>query len=158
MALDLTVFVGTMTGTAEMVAQEIQDWLEGEGGSAEIVMMDDLDETAFDDDKLYFICTSTYGQGDVPDNAQNFFDALTEKRPDLSHVRFGLIGLGDMTYQQTYAFGGKRFDTLLGELGAKRIGDAFYHDASSGELPEEEGLEWFKEWAAGAQEEIRAAA
>jgi MioC protein len=159
MPLDLTIYVGTMTGTAEMVAQEIQDWLEDEGGSAELVMMDDLDETAFDDpSKLYFICTSTYGQGDVPDNAMSFFETLEEKRPDLTGVRYGLIGLGDSTYQQTYAFGGKRFDKLLQELGATRIGEPFIHDASSGELPEEEGLEWFKEWAPKAEQQLEEAA
>lgn len=159
MPLDLTIYVGTMTGTAEMVAQEIQDWIEDEGGSAEIVMMDDLDETAFDDtSKLYFICTSTYGQGDVPDNAMSFFEALEEKAPDLSGVRYGLIGLGDSTYQQTFGFGGKNFDKLLTKLGASRVGEAFIHDASSGELPEEEGLEWFKTWAPLAESELAEAA
>ncbi|MEQ9813356.1 MAG: flavodoxin domain-containing protein [Azospirillaceae bacterium] len=158
MALDITIYVGTMTGTAEMVAEEIQDWIESTGGSAEIVLMDDLDETAFDEDKLYFICTSTYGQGDVPDNAQAFYDKLKEARPDLSHVRYGLIGLGDSTYQQTFAFGGKQFDRLLGELGASRIGDAFYHDASGGDLPEEVGLDWFRTWAPDAEGTFRQAA
>jgi len=147
-----------MTGTAELVAQEIEDWLAGQDGEANIVLMDGLDHTAFAEAGPILICTSTYGQGDVPDNAQALFDALTETKPDLSHVRYGLIGLGDRTYQQTFCFGGKRFDTLLGELGAQRIGEAFYHDASSGDLPEEDALDWFKQWAGNLSKSLSEAA
>ncbi|MEM7442182.1 MAG: flavodoxin domain-containing protein [Pseudomonadota bacterium] len=158
MSVRLTIYVGTMTGTAELVAQEIEDWLAENDGDAEIVLMDDLDHTAFEEEGPILICTSTYGQGDVPDNAQALFDALSKVRPSLGHVQFGLIGLGDSTYQQTFCFGGKRFDKLLGELGATRIGEAFYHDASSGDLPEEDALEWFKSWVPQITEERRQAA
>jgi len=37
-------------------------------------------------------------------------------------VRYGVFGLGDRTYAETFNFGGKRFDELLAELGARRIG------------------------------------
>lgn len=158
MALDLTIYVGTMTGTAELVAEEIRDFVEGEGGRARIVLMEELDAGAFSEGGLHFIVTSTYGQGDVPDNAQAFHDALTAERPDLSHVRYGLIGLGDSTYQQTFAFGGRKFDRLLTELGATRLGAAFYHDASGGDLPEEVGLDWFKDWAGAASGALMQAA
>ena len=158
MPVKLTIYVGTMTGTAELVAQEIEDWLTGEGGEAEIVLMDDLDHASFSDEGPYLICTSTYGQGDVPDNAQALFDALSDQRPDLAHVRYGLIGLGDSTYQQTFCHGGKRFDALLEELGARRVGTSFYHDASSGEMPEDEALEWFKAWLPSLLDERREAA
>lgn len=158
MPVKLTIYVGTMTGTAELVAQEIEDWHTGQDGEVDLVLMDDLDHTAFAGDGPYLICTSTYGQGDVPDNAQALFDALTEARPDLSHVRYGLIGLGDSTYQQTFCFGGKRFDRLLEELGAKRIGTSFYHDAASGDLPEDDALEWFKQWVSHLGENRQEAA
>ena len=158
MSVKLTIYVGTMTGTAELVAQEIEDWVTAQDAEVDLVLMDDLDHTAFDSDGPYLICTSTYGQGDVPDNAQALFDALTETRPDLGHVRYGLIGLGDSTYQQTFCFGGKRFDKLLEELGAKRVGTSFYHDAASGDLPEDDALEWFKQWVSRLADDRQEAA
>ena len=52
---------------------------------------------------------------------------------------------GDMTYKDTFAYGGKKFDHLFLKLKANRIGEPFYHDASDGSLPEEVAVNWFKE-------------
>jgi MioC protein len=135
-----------MTGTAEMVAQEVQTALEGAGHGAEIHMMDCLDASAFSGEGPYLICTSTYGQGDVPDNAQALFNSLESERPDLSGVTYGVIALGDRTYKDSFCQGGKRFDELLTQLGARRAGDILQHDASSGTLPEEVAAQWIVPW------------
>ena len=147
MALSLTILVGTMTGTAEMVAQEVQTALETSGHAAVIRMMDDLDAKVFAGGGTFLICTSTYGQGDVPDNAQEFIASLERERPDLSAVTYGVIALGDLTYRDTFCEGGTRFDTLLTELGAHRVGEMLKHDASSGTLPEEVAAQWIVPWA-----------
>ena len=83
-------------------------------------------------------------------------DLLKAKRPDLSRVRYGVFGLGDRTYAETFNFGGKRFDDLLTELGARRIGERVKHDASSGVLPEEMAVEWGAGWLALAKEAAEA--
>ncbi|MBD5633713.1 MAG: flavodoxin domain-containing protein [Candidatus Eremiobacteraeota bacterium] len=147
MPRNVSILVGTMTGTAELVASEVQAALEGAGHQATVTLMDDLTPATFEDDAVFLICTSTYGNGDVPDNAQALFAALETSRPDLSNVRFGLIALGDRTYKATFCQGGLRFDALLRELGAKRIGDALLHDAGAGTLPEDVAAAWSVEWA-----------
>jgi MioC protein len=146
-ALNLTILVGTMTGTAEMVAQEVQTALEAGGHAVAIRMMDDLDASVFDSGGTFLICTSTYGQGDVPDNAQELFASVERERPNLSSVTYGLIALGDLTYRDTFCEGGTRFNSLLTELGAKRVGEILKHDASSGTLPEEVAAQWIVPWA-----------
>jgi MioC protein len=67
-----------------------------------------------------------------------------------------VFGLGDRTYAETFNFGGKRFDDLLQELGAQRIGARVQHDASSGVLPEEMAVEWGEGWLALAKEAVTA--
>jgi len=151
LSLRLTILVGTMTGTAEMVAQEVQTVLEAASHSATIRMMDDLDASVFQPGGTFLVCTSTYGQGDVPDNAQEFFASLERERPDLSVVKYGLIALGDTTYKDTFCEGGIRFDKLLTELGAHRVGEMLKHDASSGTLPEEVAAQWIVPWAEMAE-------
>ena len=146
MAVDLTILVGTMTGTAQLVAQELELALDGDEANIKTVLLDGKDATVFAGGGLFLLCTSTYGQGDVPDNARQLFDSLQSAQPSLENVHFGLIALGDRTYAETFCFGGKKFDALLTELGAKRIGDPLMHDASSGTLPEEIALEWVKPW------------
>jgi MioC protein len=149
----LKIYVGTMTGTAEMAAQEIQDYLEAAKIACETQSMDGLDATAFAPGGTYLICTSTYGQGDVPDNAQAFFTSLETERPDLTGVGFGLFGLGDRTYRETFCFGPKRFQALLTQLGARLIGEPVYHDASAGTMAEEVAVEWIETWLASWQAE-----
>jgi MioC protein len=132
----LKILVGTMTSTADYVAQAIQ--------------MDCADLIDEIDVVLYLICSSTYGSGDVPDNARALYDSLDTAPKFLGHVRYGVIALGDSTYMQTFCFGGKKFDERLQGLGAQRIGEVWCHDASSGTMPETEGAAWCREWLASA--------
>ena len=142
----IKILIGTMTGNAQLVAQELELRFDGEGINVETVDMDGLTPEVFETGYVYLICTSTYGQGDVPDNARSFVEALDELKPDLQDLRYGIIALGDRTYAETYCFGGKRFDELLNSCGGIRIGDILMHDASSGTMPEEEAADWSQEW------------
>ena len=147
----LRILVGTMTQTADYVAQAIEldssDLVE----QIEVLRMDGLTPEVFDGDALYVICTSTYGTGDVPDNARHLYDALDSQPRFLGHVRFGVIALGDsLQYPQTYANGGRLFDARLRDLGAVRIGEICFLDASSDQDPETAGAAWCREWLAQA--------
>ena len=150
--MKITILVGTMTGTAQLCAQEMELALDDGETEVKTLMMDGLDSSVFSADSVFLICTSTYGQGDVPDNARALYEHLCQARPELSQVRYGVFGLGDRTYAETFNFGGKRFDDILTELGARRIGERHTHDASSGILPEETALEWCQQWLAKAKE------
>jgi MioC protein len=147
----ITILVGTMTGTAQLCAQEMELALGDGETQVEALLMDSLDASVFERAGAFLVCTSTYGQGDVPDNARALYEDLQKKRPDLARVRYGVFGLGDRTYAETFNYGGKRFDDILNELGAKRIGERYRHDASSGVLPEEKAVEWCREWLAAAK-------
>jgi MioC protein len=146
------ILVGTMTGTAQLCAQEMELALDDGDTQVEALLMDNLDSTVFEREGVFIVCTSTYGQGDVPDNARALYEDLQRRRPDLKHVRYGVFGLGDRTYAETFNYGGKRFDDILSELGATRIGERHKHDASSGVMPEETAVQWCQEWVSKLHE------
>jgi MioC protein len=146
MALELTILLGTMTGTAQLVAQEVELTLDDGDTRVQTKPMDGLDAGVFSGGGLFLICSSTYGQGDVPDNAKHLYASLQSARPDLSSVRYGVIALGDRTYAETFCNGGRRFDAILSGLGARRIGDIMLHDASAGTMPEELAVAWAAQW------------
>jgi MioC protein len=141
----ITILTASMTGTADMVAEDVKAALEAAGQAATIAPMDALDPAVFAPG-VYLICTSTYGQGDVPDNGQALYTALESQRPDLSAVRYGVIGLGDSTYVDTFNHGGKRFDDLLSALGARRLGARLEHDAGGAVTAEVAAVAWLKDW------------
>jgi len=152
--MKLKILVGTMTSTADYVAQAIQMDCTDLVSDIEVELMDGLDIGVFtaspDADVLYLLCTSTYGSGDVPDNGRALYDSLDTRPAFLGHVRYGVIALGDRTYLNTFCFGGKLFDERLQGLGAQRVGEVWCHDASSGTLPESEGTAWCRAWLAQA--------
>ena len=148
--MKLKILVGTMTSTADYVAQAIQMDCADLVSDIEIELMDQLDIGIFSKenakDAIYLICTATYGQGDVPDNARGLYESMSTTPQFLGHVRYGVIALGDRTYLQTFCFGGKKFDERLADLGAQRVGELYCHDASTGTMPEEEGTAWCRQW------------
>ena len=158
MNLKMHILVGTMTGTAQLVAQELELIWDGDEVMVETLLMDDLDASVFEKEGVFLVCTSTYGQGDVPDNSKKLYADLQARRPNLAHVRYGVFGLGDRTYAETFNFGGMKFDTLLAGLGAQRIGERVQHDASSGILPEEKAEEWAGVWLEEVRERVTATA
>ncbi len=147
-ASKLLILVGTMTDTATSVARAIGMDCADLIASIEVRMMDGLTPGVFDDeDALYVICTSTYGSGDVPDNAQAFYAALDAQPRYLGQVRFGLIALGDSAqYPMTFANGGRQFDERLRDLGAVRLGEPCVLDASTDTEPETKAVAWCREW------------
>src|SRR3546814_19787382 len=84
--MQVSILVGTMTGTDELVDGDVQKALEDKGHSVEVLLMDTLKADVFERPGTFLICTSTYGQGDVPDNARDFIADLQAVKPDLTNT------------------------------------------------------------------------
>lgn len=151
------ILVATVGGTAAFVADELADALKAKGIKHFIVPMEKAALKMFETRKLFIICSSTTGTGDVPDNAVPFFEELQSTRPDLRDVRFGTVALGDRTYSSSFCGGGRQFDELFVALGASRLVERLEHDRVSGTFPEEAAVEWLEGWvsAATASEEAK---
>ena len=68
---------------------------------------------------LLVVC-ATHGSGDIPTNILPLAETLERERPDLSGHRYGVIALGDMTYQDTFCGGGKKVDKVFELCGARK--------------------------------------
>ena len=143
----ILILVGTESGNAQMVADALQPVLKAAGHS---VKVSDAAASAADflgNDVLLVVC-ATHGSGDIPTNILPLAEALERDHPDLSGHRYGIIALGDMTYQDTFCGAGKKLDEIFSRCGAKRIGERLEVDASSQPLPDEEALTWIEGWKA----------
>jgi len=141
----ILILVGTESGNAQMVADALQPVLAGAGHAVDVT---DKAATAADlvaHDVLLVVC-ATHGSGDIPTNILPLVEALHRDKPDLSGHRYGVIALGDMTYQDTFCGGGKKVDEALERCGARKVGDRLEVDASEQPLPDEEALTWIEGW------------
>jgi len=143
---NIVIFVGTESGNAQMVAEALNDELGRLDHEVEIVEeFDDALDALEGHDTLIIAC-STHGLGELPDNIIPLIDAMKAETPDLSHMKYGVIALGDQTYSDTFCKAGKDVDATFAACGAKRIGDRLEVDACTQPLPDEEAIDWAKEW------------
>ncbi len=149
---DILILVGTESGNAQMVADLLREELVKDGHAVEVEAkaMDKAKDKGgaarLAERGVVLICCSTHGEGELPENIRPLCDALARNRPDLSHLRYGVIALGDQSYRETFCRGGKTIDALFASLGAERIGERLEIDACTQPLPDEEALDWAKEW------------
>lgn len=144
--MQITILVGTMHGNASSVAQALQFSADDIQATVDVMPMDGLDISVFDQPGTFIICTSTTGVGDVPDNAQALFHSLDAQAKYLGHVRYGLVALGDSSYGDSFLGGGKQFDERLRDLGAQRVGEICVLDAMETSQPEDDAVAWLKAW------------
>ena len=142
----VTILVGTMSGTAEMVADELADEFDDAGFDARVLRMEKVRPETLAKGGLWVVCCSTYGTGELPDNAKLLNDALELERPNLSAVRFAVMALGDSVYPNSFCFGGKKIDNLLASLGAERLAERLDYDSRGGGYPEVAATTWLKTW------------
>lgn len=143
----ILILVGTESGNAQMVADALKPVLLAAGHSVDVTDKAATPADLCSHDVLLVVC-ATHGSGDIPTNILPLAETLQRDRPDLSSHRYGMIALGDMTYQETFCGGGKKVDKAFELCGARRIGDRLEVDASSQPLPDEEALSWVEDWKA----------
>lgn len=148
---EAVILVGTETGTAEDVADELAEALGEAGIEAEIVDMEYARLGAMDGSRAVVICTATHGDGELPDNSVDLYEALKEEEPDLSGVVFCVCALGDNHYED-FCEAGKIWSRFLSGLGAVEVVERYEIDG----YPEDEDIEGAREWVAGAAREFGA--
>jgi NADPH-dependent sulfite reductase flavoprotein alpha-component len=127
------VLWASQTGNAEELAARLVDQLGEAGLAARLVNMDDCavsDLVARD----VLVVTSTFGDGDPPDNGAGFWGRLQKPdAPALQGLRFAVLGIGDRSYGQ-FCGHARSLDTRLAELGGARLldrRDCEVHDEDS---------------------------
>lgn len=145
---EVIVLVGTMSGTAEMVAGDLVDRLKAQGFPSRLVRMEKAGIELLLAARRAIVCTSTYGTGDPPDNGVGLHQLLCDEQPRLDHLAYGVVALGDRTYSATFCGGGRKFDELFARLCARRVLPRLEHDAGSGVFPEDAALPWLDAWIA----------
>ncbi|OFW97192.1 MAG: flavodoxin/nitric oxide synthase [Alphaproteobacteria bacterium RIFCSPHIGHO2_12_FULL_66_14] len=141
----ILILVGTESGNAQMVADALKPVLASAGHAVDVSDRAASPADFLGNDVLLVVC-ATHGSGDIPTNILPLAETLERERPDLSGHRYGIIALGDMTYQDTFCGAGKKLDEVFAQCGATRIGERLEVDASSQPLPDEEALTWIEGW------------
>ncbi len=135
----LLIAFGSQSGNAESLAKRLAREASGRGFAARAAGLDSLQPADLVKDKNVLLITSTWGEGDMPDNAVSFWDSINQNgsSPKFDGVQYSVLALGDKNYADTFCLAGKKLDQRLSELGAKRIVDRVDCDVDFDDLAKE---------------------
>ena len=134
--INLDILFGTQTGNSEAIAEDMSKIANDAGFRTKVNSLDNITMDILGNMENVAIITSTYGEGEMPDNAQLFWDALSANTaPNLSNIKYSVLALGDTGYEE-FCHAGKLIDTRFEQLGATRIQDRVDCDVDYEELSE----------------------
>lgn len=116
----LAIFFGSQTGNAAGLAEKTAKLAVAYGLEPSVIDMDGYDQSKFASHKRILIITSTWGEGEMPDNAEELWNATSASNPSLSGVHYSVCAIGDSSYDE-FCKAGEDWDEKFAALGATRI-------------------------------------
>jgi succinate dehydrogenase/fumarate reductase-like Fe-S protein/flavodoxin len=116
----LAILFGSQTGNAAGLAEKTAKLAVNYGLNPTVYDMDGFDPAALASHKRTLIITSTWGEGEMPDNAETLWQSVNSQSPSLSGVSFSICAIGDTSYDE-YCKAGTDWDEKYVALGANRV-------------------------------------
>jgi len=118
---NLSILFGSQSGNSEELAAKIAKKSSKYGLHGSVFDMDGFDFNSLSNHKRVLIICSTWGEGEMPDNAEELWKAAIEgTAPKLNGINYSVLSLGDSSYD-LFCQSGKDWDRRFEELGAKRL-------------------------------------
>ena len=118
----LNILWASMSGTAENVANNLNEKAKLKGFDINKLELNQVTMNDLSNMKNVAIVTSTTGEGDLPTNGEDFWDDLKNTDKNFQNLRYSVCALGDSSHD-VFCGAGKKVDERLEKLGAQKVLD-----------------------------------
>tara|TARA_B100001989_G_scaffold251422_1_gene230615 strand:- start:1776 stop:2216 length:441 start_codon:yes stop_codon:yes gene_type:complete len=118
----LNILWASMSGTAENVANNLNEKAKLKGFEINKLELNQVTMNDLSNMKNVAIVTSTTGEGDLPTNGEDFWDDLKNTDKNFQNLRYSVCALGDSSHD-IFCGAGKKVDERLEKLGAQKVLD-----------------------------------
>ena len=116
----LSIFFGSQTGNAAELAEKTAKLSKKIGMVPSVIDMEGFDVSTLSSHKRVLIITSTWGEGEMPDNAEDMWQNVVSSKPSLKGTGFSVCAIGDTSYDE-FCKAGTDWDSKFKELGATQV-------------------------------------
>lgn len=118
---EVAILYATETGNSRILATQLKSKVEAVGFRAVVHNCAEYRPRRLGDERIALFISSTHGEGDPPEPARPFMEALNGRRaPTVDRLRFSVLALGDSSYRR-FCQAGRDLDARLETLGAERL-------------------------------------
>eukprot|EP00741_Cyanophora_paradoxa_P017510 tig00020995_g16919.t1 len=149
----IRIIYGSETGNAESLARVVAKECAARGIAVKCTEADELEMDDLATVSTLIVVVSTAGQGEIPDNAKDFWTGISSKKHPpgwLRNLHYSVMGIGDSSYAH-FNRAAVEIEERLAELGAHR-----FLARGVGDDQDEERFETgFEKWAPEAYKTLK---
>ncbi len=119
---DLHILYGSQSGNSEGLADKWKKEAQKYGLNPTVYDMDGFDIKSMSSMSRVMIVCSTWGEGEMPDNAEELYESAVGVGKILDNTHFSICSLGDTGYD-LFCQSGKDWDKTMEDMGGTRIHD-----------------------------------
>ncbi|WP_125767874.1 flavodoxin [Lapidilactobacillus wuchangensis] len=123
------IVYASMTGNNEEIAGIVEEAFQDLDIDVDTTEISQADAADYQKADICVLVTYTYGEGDMPDEAQDFYDDLLEE--DLTGKIYGTCGSGDRFYEGHFCATVDDFDHAFAQTGATKGADSVKVDLAA---------------------------